>query len=87
MMYRLSVLLFVVLGVLLLLAVADMPEFGSRDIPSNNYVTSYYYENGIEETGAENIIVSIILDYRGFDTFGENVVLFSAVAAAIAVLR
>jgi multicomponent Na+:H+ antiporter subunit B len=86
MVQKLSVVLFIIIGVFLLLAVADMPEFGSPDIPSNNSLTSYYYENGIKDTGSENTVVSIILDYRGFDTFGENIVLFSAIASVIAAL-
>jgi len=41
-------------------------------------VAHYYISKGIEETGAVNIVTSIVLNYRGFDTLGEVTVLFIA---------
>jgi len=46
-----------------------------------------YLEHGMVETGAANIITSIILDYRGYDTIGEATVLFTAILGALAILR
>ena len=37
-----------------------------------------YIEEGIEETGATNIVTSVVVNYRGFDTLGEVTVLFIA---------
>jgi multicomponent Na+:H+ antiporter subunit B len=34
-----------------------------------------------------NVVAGVILDYRGFDTFGESCVLFVAVCAVLALLR
>jgi len=36
-------------------------------------------EDGQEQTGANNIVTSIVFDFRGFDTLGEATVLFTAV--------
>jgi len=47
--------------------------------------SSYYTENAVKDTGAVNIVSSILFDYRGFDTLGEAIVLF-CVAAAISVI-
>lgn len=82
-----SILLAVALIVILLMGVAELPEFGNADNPSNNEVSERYLESGVEETGAVNVVSGIILDYRAFDTFGEATVLFTAVIAVIAVLR
>jgi len=41
-------------------------------------VANYYIKKGIEETGAVNIVTSVVLNYRGFDTLGEVTVLFIA---------
>jgi len=41
-------------------------------------VGSYYIENGTRQTGAANIVTSVVLNYRGFDTLGEVTVLFIA---------
>ncbi|MCI1255483.1 DUF4040 family protein [Corynebacterium provencense] len=45
----------------------------------------WYLENGPEETGANNIVASIIVEFRGFDTLGELCVLGMAglVVAAV----
>lgn len=39
-----------------------------------------------EEGGARNVITSIILNYRGYDTMGEVTVIFSALCAVVALL-
>ncbi|MBS3762248.1 MAG: Na(+)/H(+) antiporter subunit B [Planctomycetes bacterium] len=37
-----------------------------------------YNNQGMEETGASNIVSSVVITYRGFDTLGEVTVLFIA---------
>lgn len=66
---------------------AKLPPFGDPGNPSNNEVPSRYIEQGPAETGAVNIVAAMILEYRGFDTFGESCVLFVAVCAVLALLR
>jgi multicomponent Na+:H+ antiporter subunit B len=82
----LTLVLLVALAVVLLNAVADLPPHGSPDTPAYTHVGAYYLENGSEETGSENIVTSIILNYRGFDTNGEVTVIVTALMAVIAVL-
>ncbi len=41
---------------------------------------SYYVNNGPTEVGAANIVTSIVVSYRGFDTLGEVVILFLTAA-------
>ncbi len=48
-------------------------------------VGEYYLNNGVAQTGASNIVTSVVVDYRGFDTLGEVSVLFGA-AAGVAIL-
>ncbi|MBA7606782.1 Na(+)/H(+) antiporter subunit A [subsurface metagenome] len=66
----------------------SLKEFGVpiisfvRDAPSNTYL-----KEGLKETGAANIVTSVILDYRAFDTLGEATVLFAAIIGALAILR
>ena len=45
----------------------------------------YYVQNGVEETGSVNLVSSIYLGYRAFDTLGESVVLFLAVIGIITI--
>lgn len=76
-----------VLMVLLLYTVATLPGFGSVDNPANNEVPKRYIEQGLQETGAVNIVTGMILDYRAFDTLGESTVLFTAAMVVLLILR
>ena len=80
----LSVLLCVgIIGILVITA-QYLPPFGHPENPANNEVSRRYIENGMEETGAVNIVAGMILDY---DTLGESNVLFTAVCAVMLLLR
>ena len=64
-------------------AIKDLPEFGSPLMR----VAGVYISEGLKNTGAANIVSSVILDYRAYDTLGEATVLFTAVIGVIAVMR
>ena len=70
----------------LLLTIFRMPPFGDDSNPSNNEVVERYVSRSVEETGAENVIAGMILNYRGFDTFGESCVLFLAASCVCMLL-
>jgi multicomponent Na+:H+ antiporter subunit B len=53
---------------------------------SKTKVGRYYVDRGTEETGASNIVTAVVLNYRGFDTLGEIVVLFVAAVGVGTVL-
>ena len=72
---------------LLLYTVMSLPQFGSAEHPINNEVSARYIEQGLQETGAVNIVTGMILDYRAFDTLGESTVLFSAAMIVLLLLR
>lgn len=82
-----SVLFCVFLMVSLLTAVSGLPAFGHAENPVNNEVAARYIENGLQETGAVNIVTGMILDYRAFDTLGESHVLFIATCTVLILLR
>ena len=75
------------LVVMLLIAVSYLPAYGHMENPVNNEVSQRYIENGLEETGAVNIVTGMILDYRAFDTLGESHVLFIATCTVLILLR
>ena len=81
-----SVLLCIVLVSLLLATVAELPPFGHERNPANNEVIERYVKHGGRETGAQNIVAGLILDYRAFDTFGESSVLFTAAVSVLMIL-
>lgn len=82
-----GVLFCVFLVAMLLVAVSWLPTFGEANKPVNNEVSERYIENGLQETGAVNIVTGMILDYRAFDTLGESHVLFIATCTVLILLR
>lgn len=87
-LYRtVSVLACLVVVAILLFTVSTLPPFGEADNPVNNEVPARYIEQGIQDTGAVNVVAGMILDYRAFDTFGESCVLFISACAVILLLR
>ncbi|MDG5813772.1 hypothetical protein QA601_01680 [Chitinispirillales bacterium ANBcel5] len=47
------------------------------------HARDYILQHGTEQTGAINLVTSIYLGYRAFDTLGETIVLFIAVSGTI----
>jgi len=82
-----SILFCIFLVAMLLTAVSELPDFGNAENPVNNEVAARYIENGLQETGAVNIVTGMILDYRAFDTLGESHVLFVATCTVLILLR
>lgn len=79
------VVLFV--GGVLVYASQDLPEFGAADNPVHrNPITQTYLERSQEDIGIPNTVTSVLASYRGFDTLGELVVVFTAWAGIAMVL-
>lgn len=68
-------------------AVSYLPPLGSSSNPGSNEVSAKYITDGLQDTGAVNIVTGMILDYRAFDTFGESNVLFIATCTVLILLR
>ncbi len=83
----LTLIFLTLISVVMVVTVIEMPTFGNPDNPTNNEVPQKYIEDAVEDTGALNVISSIIMDYRAFDTLGEATVLFVAIAAALSCLK
>jgi multicomponent Na+:H+ antiporter subunit B len=77
-----GVVLLSIVAVGICLSLAKIP-FG---VPKSK-VGRHYIEHGVEETGAANVVTSVVVSYRGFDTLGEVTVLFIAATGLAAVLR
>ena len=72
-----------VLGALLVALLVTVPAFrplGAADawVWDNPAVTQYYIEYSYADTGVHNAVSAVLAGYRGFDTFGEAVVVFAA---------
>jgi len=78
-----------IISILLLLIVAFGISLSLAKIPfgvPKTKVGKHYINEGVKETGATNIVTSVVVSYRGFDTLGEVTVLFIAAIGLGAVL-
>jgi multicomponent Na+:H+ antiporter subunit B len=84
---RARLLLFVAsaaaLGALLLWAVAGAPDFGHYHGPYGTILKSV----APPERHVTNVVASVVFDYRGFDTLGEELILFASVMGVALLLR
>jgi len=64
-------------------ALKELPPFGNPIMK----ISQNYIKDGLLKTGAVNLVSSIILDFRAYDTLGEATVLFTAVIGVLAVIR
>jgi multicomponent Na+:H+ antiporter subunit B len=68
--------------------VPALPAIGDPTAPvAGGEVTAYYLDNAYKQTDVKNAVTAVLAAYRGFDTLGEAVVVFSAGVVALSVLR
>ncbi len=77
-----ALLLLLVLAVSLYQALSRVP-FGTDHLG----VSRYYLDHGVQDLGGVNIVTSVVVLYRGFDTLGEVTVLFLAATGLAALLH
>lgn len=65
-------------GAVLIYATFDMPYFGAPDAPIHQHVAPRYLQESAHEVGPPNVVTSVLASYRGYDTFGEVGVVFTA---------
>jgi multisubunit Na+/H+ antiporter MnhB subunit len=81
------------IGMLLITTVSlTMLPFGSfpaRQIGKTleNSIGQQILENAPQQTGATNVVTSVVWGYRGYDTLGEVTVLFTTVVGIAMVFR
>ncbi len=63
-----------------------MPLFGDPTAPAQQHVAQRYLEQSYEEIGIPNVVTSVLASYRGYDTLGEVVVIFTAVVAVLGLM-
>jgi multicomponent Na+:H+ antiporter subunit B len=71
------------LGALLLWAYAGLPDFG-------HYTGRYgllLNEVGVQQRHATDVVTAVVFDYRGFDTLGEELILFASAVGVALLLR
>lgn len=70
----------------LLWATPEMPPFGSPGVPVVAAGPDYLGRS-VPDTGIPNVVTSTLASYRGFDTLGETVVIFTAGIGVLVLLK
>ena len=73
-------------GAALIYATIDMPAFGDPNSPANSYVGQMYVDETPNDIAVPNIVTAVLASYRGFDTLGEIMVIFTAGVAVMLLL-
>lgn len=74
----LALVLVLVTGATLVYGTLDLPPVGLADNPVNQHVAPRYLEESGKEIDIPNVVTSVLASYRGYDTLGETVVVFTA---------
>jgi multicomponent Na+:H+ antiporter subunit B len=82
----LALSLVVITGALLLFGTTDLPSFGDAQSPVNTHVGADYLLRTPTDIDIPNAVAAVLASYRGFDTFGEVVVIFTAGIGVLALL-
>lgn len=83
---KLGFIVVTITGFLLMYGTVDMPLFGDPNAPVQVHLAPHFIYQSFAETGMPNIVTSVLASYRGFDTFGETVVIFTAGIGVLALL-
>jgi multisubunit Na+/H+ antiporter MnhB subunit len=78
-----TIISLAIVTALLIASALLMHPFGQPPSEMDDYII----DNAQTETGANNVVCSVVFDYRGYDTLGEATILFTAVTAVVMLFR
>lgn len=82
-----ALLIVTVVGLLLMYATRDMPDFGSAEAPAQQHpMYTHFTETSLTEIDVPNAVTAVLASYRGYDTLGEVAVIFTAGIGVIMLL-
>ena len=76
----------VLTGPALIYGTFDMPLYGDPGATIHQHVGKHYIDHAWHDTHLPNIVTSVLASYRGYDTFGELAVIFTAGIGVILLL-
>tara|TARA_B100000424_G_C22928648_1_gene494021 strand:- start:616 stop:1122 length:507 start_codon:yes stop_codon:yes gene_type:complete len=83
----LPLIICLAIGGLLIYGTYGLPPFGASDTPIHTHISVQYLERSMSETGVPNVVTSVLASYRGFDTLGEVIVVFTAAIGVLSILK
>lgn len=73
-------------GALFARTLVTLPPVGAADSPVQGHLAEFYLGTGLTEAGITNVVIAVLVFYRGFEMFGEVVVVLAAGIGALLVL-
>ncbi len=73
-------------GAALIYGTLDMPPYGDPMAPIHHHVADGYIGDEAARFGLPNIVTAVLASWRGYDTFGETTVIFTAGVGVMALL-
>ncbi len=78
-----ALIVVAVTGAALIYGTLDAPPFGAPDNPVHQHVAPRYIAGAVTEVGVPNMVTAVLASYRGYDTLGETLVIFTAGIAVV----
>ena len=78
-----AVFIITIFAAFMISAALLLPTFGAYE---NKQVADYYLANALNYTGSANAVNSIVWDFRGYDTLGEETVLVIATIGVVLIV-
>jgi multicomponent Na+:H+ antiporter subunit B len=82
----LALVVVLLTGAALVYATFDMPRYGDPKAPIHHHVAPRYIERTGDEIGVPNMVTAVLASYRGYDTWGETAVIFTACVGVLLLL-
>jgi multicomponent Na+:H+ antiporter subunit B len=82
----LALFVVTVTGAALIYGTLDFPLMGVANAPAHQHVAPDYLALTPEKIGIPNVVTAVLASFRGYDTLGETVVIFSAGIAVMLML-
>ena len=74
----LSMVVVTAAALVVIYATFDKPQFGSPDAPTQVHVAPWYLDTTRELIDIPNVVTAVLGSFRGYDTLGEVLVVFTA---------
>lgn len=73
-----ALLLVTLTGAVLIFGTLDIPRYGDGSAPVHQHVNPYYLEKTRTDVQIPNAVTAVLASFRGYDTMGEVIVMFTA---------
>lgn len=83
----LPLFLCTILFIILCYFINELPLYGDINSIANLGVAYQYKKNLLNDIGLNSLVTGILASYRGFDTLGETLVIFTSGAAVTLILK